>query len=279
MAPTPSPRETVYDSRAALADPVRFLRDAGADLAAAPAIGFRLFQSSMTARFRKSWLGHLWLLIPATATTIVCVYVQSRRILAVPDSEYPYAVLVLTGVVLWQVFVESVNAPLQQLTAHRQTMIRSTAPHEAFIFAGVLEVLLNASVRLVALAAVLMIFGVSMASTQLFVPLGVLGLVVLGLFLGVVIAPLGMLYDDVGRALAVATRFGFFLTPIVYAAPRDSLLQLNPVTPLLQTTRGWIFGDAPSEGFVPVMIVATFGLVAASVIYRVARPHVFGRLG
>lgn len=279
MAPPPSQREIVYDSRSAFSQPGRFLRDAWVDLTAAPATGLRLFQSSMKVRFRKSWLGYLWLLIPAAATALVCIYVQSRRIIELPDSGHPYGVFVLLGVVLWQVFVEALNAPLQQLTANRYTMIRSTAPHEAFIFAGVLEVLLNASVRLAAVAVVMAIFQVPVGPSLLFVPLGLLGLMGLGLAFGLIIAPLGMLYDDVGRMLAVVTRFGFFLTPVVYAAPRDSLLQLNPVTPLLQTTRGWFFGDEPSAGFLPVALVAMVGLVIAGLLYRVARPHVFGRLG
>lgn len=279
MALPPSRRETVFDSQSAFSHPGGFLRDAWLDLAAAPTVGFRLFQSSMTVRFRKSWLGYFWLLIPAVATTLVCVYVQSRRIIAAPDSEHPYGVVVLIGVVLWQVFVESINAPLQQLTVYRQTMTRTTAPHEAFMFAGVLEVLLNALVRFLAVAVVLAIFAVPVGPSLLLVPLGLLGLMLLGLFLGLIIAPMGVLYDDVGRALTVATRFGFFLTPIVYAAPRDGFWRLNPVTPLLQTTRGWVFGDAPSADFVPVMIMAAVGLVIAGVVYRVARPHVFGRLG
>jgi lipopolysaccharide transport system permease protein len=279
MALTPPPRETVYDSRSAFSQPLRLVRDAWIDLRSAPAIGIRLFQSTMTVRFRKSWLGYLWLLIPAAATALVCVYVQSRRIIPVPDSEQPFGVVVLIGVVLWQVFVESINAPLQQLTAYRQAMTRSTTPHEAFFFAGVLEVLLNVAVRLVAVGAVLVIFGVPIGASLLLIPLGILGLVGLGFFLGLMMAPLGLLYDDVGRGLTVATRFLFFLTPVVYAAPRDGLMRLNPVTPLLETTRGWFFGDPPSGGFVVMMVVAAVGPVIAGMIYRIARPHIFGRLG
>jgi lipopolysaccharide transport system permease protein len=55
------------------------------------------------------------------------------------------------------------------------------------------------------------------------------------------LSPLGALYQDVGRGLTVLVSVWFFLTPVVYPVPTEGtlswLVRLNPVTPLLVTTR------------------------------------------
>ena len=273
-------RHTVHDARPALVRPVVFFRDMFADLGAAPRLGWALFRTQMKTRYRGSWLGYIWLLIPAFVTTAVGIYVQSRSLVTFPSSSVPYAITVLSGVMLWQTFVEALNTPMQQLKANRQIATRTPVPHEGLILAGVFEVVLNAVIRIVALAVVMAVMQIPVGPALALVPVGVIALIVLGLFPGLLLAPVGLLYDDVGRALTMVTTFGFFLTPILYPTP-PGILQFNPVAPLLQTTRNWIVGGemSASPGFFIVVIGASVGLVLALVGYRLAKPHIMGRLG
>jgi len=231
------------------------------------------------ARYRRSALGAFWLLLPTVATTAVWVYLQSRRVVEVTAVGIPYPVYVLAGTIFWQVFVEAMNAPLQQLTAGRQLVTRSRVPQEALILAGLFEVLLNAIVRLLVLVAMLIAFGTAFQSAMLAVPLGIAALALFGLTLGLVLAPIGMLYDDVSRGITLVTGFWFFLTPILYRAPESGLLRFNPVTPLLDTTRAWMtVGWNVTEGFALVLGSTLVMLILAWLFARLARPHVVERL-
>lgn len=271
--------EIVYTAEPELRRPGRFLAGAAADLRASGPIGLRIFRSNLRVRYRRSWFGYFWLLLPAIGTAAICAFIQARRIISFAPTDIPYPLFVLAGMVLWQVFVDALNAPLQQLQAGRQLATRSRVPHEAMIVAGLLEVALNAAVRGLVLAAALVLFGMPWAATILLVPLGFAALVTLGLALGLALTPLGLLYDDVGRGIALATSFGFFLTPIVYPLPADSLLRLNPVTPLLETARAWLAGGAAGPGFAATWAVAGLALLLAWLFYRLARPHLTARLG
>lgn len=271
--------ETVYSPDSELRHPARFFAAAKDDLRHAFAPAWQLFRRNLEVRYRRAWLGYLWLLLPSVGTTLVWVYVQSRRIIAIAPTDLPYPVHVLAGMIFWHVFVDALNAPLQQLNAGRHLITRSRMPHEALILAGVLEVLLNCAVRLVILAVVLMAFRVPIGTTALLVPLGIAALLLFGLALGLLLAPLGMLYDDVGSAITLGTGFWFFLTPILYRAPDTGLLRLNPVTPLLDTTRAWLTTGNTSSGFVAVTLAAGAILLLAWPLYRIARPHVVARLG
>jgi lipopolysaccharide transport system permease protein len=272
--------ETVYTSRSELRHPLRFFAGATHDLRRSPAVAWAVFRSNMQARYRRAWLGYLWLLLPTLGTTLVWVYVQSRRIVDIAPTAVPYPVYVLAGTILWQVFADALNAPLQQLAAGRQIITRSRVPNEALILAGLFEVLLNGAVRLMVLATVLVAFQTPVRATILLVPLGFAALALLGLTLGLLAAPLGMLYDDVSRGIAIIMGFWFLLTPVIYGVPSQGILRFNPVTPLLDTTRAWLTAGNPAiAGFAAVTSVTSIALVLAWLFQRLTRPHVVARLG
>jgi lipopolysaccharide transport system permease protein len=271
--------ETIYSADAELQHPLRFVRAAADDLRLSFEPAWQLFRRNLQVRYRRAWLGYLWLLLPTLGTTAVWVYVQSRRIISVAPTDLPYPVHVLAGMVFWLVFVDALNAPLQQLSAGRQLITRSRVPHEALIGAGILEVLLNCAVRLVILAAALIAYRAPVGPGVLLVPFGIAALLLFGLAVGLLLAPLGMLYDDVGRAMALGIGFLFFLTPIFYRAPDSGPLRFNPVTPLLDTTRAWLTSGSASSGFAAVTLAGGAILLFAWLLHRIARPHVVARLG
>lgn len=272
--------ETVYAASPELQHPLRFAREAASDLRRSIAPGWQLFLRNVQVRYRRAWLGYLWLLLPTAGTTLVWMYVQSRRIVHIAPTEVAYPLYVLTGTILWQVFVDALQAPLQQLRFSKQLITRTRVPHEALILSGAFEVLLNCAARLVILAILIPIFRTSLTAEMLLAPFGIAALLLFGLALGLLLAPLGLLYDDVSRAIAMVTSFLFFLTPVIYAKPTAGILRLNPITPLLDTTRAWLTSSTPrSSGFAIVTIASLVALAIAWLLHRLARPHVVARLG
>lgn len=278
--PPASPEETVYSPASELRSPRAFLASAFRDVRRSGDIGWRLFRSELRARRRESLLGHAWLFLPAAATSLVCTYLQRKGIVTLQESQLPYPLFVLSGVLLWQSFTDSLNAPLQQLRSMRQLITRSRVPHEAVMSAGAAGALLNAAIRLAVLLLVLPFFGIPIAPSLLLLPLGFLALILLGLAVGVALAPFGLLYADIGRGLPLATLFWFFLTPVVYPLEGgESWLRLNPVTPLIETSRSWLLSPSLPASFLAVVAGAALGLAAAALLYRLSRPHLIARLG
>jgi lipopolysaccharide transport system permease protein len=271
--------ETVYSAAPELRRPGHFLASASRDLRASLPIGLRLFQSNLRARYRRSWFGYVWLLLPALGTAALAAFIQSRRIVAIAPTELPYPLFVLSGIILWQLFGEAVNAPLQQLQAGQRLVTRSRVPHEALVLAGVFELLLNASIRLLVLAAALVAFGTAFVPEMLLVPLGLAALAVLGLAIGILLAPVALLYDDISRSITLVLSFGFFLTPVVYPIPAGSPLRWNPVAPIFDTARNWLLGGGPAQGFYAVTAIGAALLILAWLFFRLARPHFVSRLG
>lgn len=283
--PRPSPyparvQPVVIAASPEIAHPRAFLRRAAADLAAAPRLGWKLLRANLRAGRRNSLFGYLWLLIPALTATLVSSYLQQRHVVALGTTRLPYALHVLAGMVLWQTFLDGFNAPLQGLAGARQLVTRSALPHEAILVSAALEAGLNALVRIAVLALFIAAIGFAPAPRALaLVPAGMAALGVLGFAIGLALAPLALLYDDVRRGLSVIMTFWFFVTPVLYAAPQAGLLLLNPVTALLEPARGSLLGEPIGAGFALALGGAVLFLVIAWLGYRVARPHVVERMG
>lgn len=270
--------ETRYSAQSVFNRPRLFLAEAFDQLRRSLPIVGPLFLSNMRARHRALLLSYAWLLIPAIATAVICTHLKSLRVIASGPTSLPYVVHVLAGTLLWQSLVEALNSPLQQLRASRQVILNSRTPHEALILSGALEVLLNGGVRLLVLVPVLIVYGIMPSASWLAVPLAVLAILALGLAIGLLLAPWGLLYDDVSRGTTLAVTLWFFLTPIFYGRSSAGVLRFNPATPLIETGRAWLSGGAAAPDFLPVAVGSLIALVAGWLLYRLARPHVLARM-
>lgn len=277
-------KETVYSPESELLSFGKLLRNMWADLRASRELAWRLFVRNISAQYRQSFLGYAWAFLPPLFTTAIWVFLQSQKIFSVGDTGMPYVVFVLTGTVLWQTFVEALNSPLQMVNESRVMLAKINFPREALILTGIGQVLFNFGIRVVVLVPVFWWFEVPLQAGMLLSLMGVLALVTLGIAIGLILTPFGMLYQDVGRALGFGTQALFFLTPIVYPVPQASwagaLIQLNPVTPLLQSTRDWMVSGSTSHwgGFLWVCGISLLLLLAGWILYRIAMPHLISRM-
>jgi lipopolysaccharide transport system permease protein len=280
----------VYSADSQLRSLRTFLSESAADLRVAPRVAWRLFLRSLRASYRRSWLGYLWLFLPPVAITATWVYLNSAGIFRVGQTGLPYPIYVLTGTLLWQVFADALQSPLQQLSSARSILTKSRTPHEALLLAGIIEVLFNFVLRLLVLVPAFLWFGSQWPVARkpefiLLVPIGVAALMLLGFSIGLLLTPLGLLYQDVSRGLGIAAGFWFFLTPVIYPNPVAGagwlVLRLNPVTPLIDVTRLWLtFGSSSKTGDAAFVLALTLPvLIIGWLINRLARPHVVARLG
>lgn len=276
--------EIIYSSESRLRSPLLFLRGTITDLGASREVAWHLFARNLRAQYRQSVLGYLWILLPPVATMVLWVYLNWTKTLAIGHTDIPYPIYVLTGTMLWQVFVDALFCPINQLGSSRGLITKVRLPHEAILISGLGIILFNFIVRLLVLLCALLLFHSPLTWGLLLAPFGVLMLILLGLTVGLMLAPLGLLFQDISMGLTMIMGFAFFITPIVYPIPTKwpaSLLALlNPVTPLLETTRNWLaLGTVPPTlGFYAVSAATCILFILAWLIYRLAMPHIISRL-
>lgn len=240
-----------------------------------------LFVSKLRARHRRLMLSYLWLFAPGLVFMVVFVAIRAHEVLTFGATPLPYGAYVLTGMLLWQTVTEAISMPIGQLGAHRQFLFRAAVPHEVVLIAGLLEALFNGAIRLILLLLMALIIGVAPAPGWALVPFAFVALILLGLGIGLCLAPYGLLFEDVGRGIALLSSALLLVTPIVYSLPPGSPLRYNPLVPAVEAARAWLAGEAaPMPLALAVQVVAAMVLIGIGWMhYRVARPHLAARLG
>lgn len=276
--------QMVYTADSQLRQPGQFLRSMCHDLRACPELAWRLFRRNISSQYRQSILGYLWAFIPSIITTLLWVFLKSQRIFSIGPTGIPYPAYVIVGVVLWQGFVEALMSPIKMTNSSKSMLAKINFPREALLLAGAGEVLFNLSIRFTLIFFVFIWYGIGIPSTLYIVPFGVVAIVALGFAIGIPFAPLGLLYQDTGRGLEVIARLGFFVTPVIYPPPQTwpaSLLsQVNPVSPLLITTREWLTTGTASNmgGFLLILGIILISVIAGWIFFRLAIPYVIERV-
>lgn len=277
--------EVVYTSDSPLRRPGQLLLNMFKDISGSRELAWRLFLRSIRSKYRQTVFGYIWTFLPPVFTTLVFVFLNSQKIIEVGDTNIPYPAYVLIGTLLWQGFVDALNSPLRAMNESKSFLVKINFPREALVLAGAGEVLFNFTIRLVLFFAVFLWYRLPLPLSILLAPVGVLALISLGFMFGLLLAPFGMLYQDIEKALPLITTVWLLLTPVVYPPltnwPASLLSSVNPVSPLLVTTREMLTQGSFSHltGFILISSMTCILLLLVWILYRLALPHLVERMG
>ncbi len=275
---------TIYTPESLLANPRKMLREMFSDLAAGRELAWRLVVRDISAQYRQAFLGILWAFILPLANTVTWIFLSKSGIVNVASTTVPYPLYVFTGTMLWAIFMDALNAPMQQVNAARGMLAKLNFPREALIVSGIYQTLFNAAIKVALILVTLVVVGINPGWNLLFFPLGIVSLILVGTTLGLFITPLGMLYGDIGRALPLFMQFLMYITPVVFPMPMGglaaTLFMLNPITPLILTARDLLTGQVPQfmTYFISVNLVMGLFFFVVWMIYRLAMPILIERM-
>lgn len=277
-------KKTIYTPESQIRRPQKLFGLMWRDLLASRELAWRLLVRDISAKYRQSFLGIFWAIIPPIVLAIGFTLAKSSGVVAFGNTEFPYPAYVMFSMTLWQTFVEALQGPVQAVTKAKTMLARINFPREALILAKLGEVFFNFGIKLVLIIGLFLWFKMPVTWSVILAPVALIHLVVLGTFFGLLLAPMGVLYQDFSMGLTLGTSFWLFLTPVIYPVPNEGLfgtiVNLNPVTPLLVTTRELATTGVVSnpQGFWLTSILALLGLFLTWIFYRVAMPYVVERI-
>lgn len=274
----------VYTPESQLRHPIQLFRQMWQDLLTCRELAWQLLMRNISAQYRQSFLGIFWAFVPPIATAIGFTFANNAKIVNIGATDIPYPAYVMFSMALWQTFTDALNGPIQAVSSAKQMLVRINFPREALILAKLGEVFFNFGIKLILIVALFFWFQIPVPWTVILAPVALIHLIILGTFFGLLLAPLSVLYNDISKGLTLITGLWLFLTPVVYPFPKGGglakLVQLNPVTPLLVTTRELATTGVVSNpnAFWVASIFAIVGLLLAWVVYRLAMPFVVERI-
>lgn len=274
----------VYTAESSLRNPKQLLKGMVKDLLGSRELAWRLLVRNISVRYRQSLLGPVWTFMPPLATAIAFSLLRSSGVIEIGNTQVPYPFYVVVGVVLWQLFNNSLNLPLKAMKSAQALIKTIKMPIEAIILSSVGELLFDQAINLSIIILLLFFFKIPLTFGILLAPFVIVLLMSLGLGLGLLLVPVGSLYTDIPSAIPIVVQFWFFLTPVIYTPPTEfpySLLtNLNPVSPLLVGARSLIsqgtLGGDPTPFFI-VSGLAMLLLLFGWVLYRLSIPILIER--
>lgn len=235
------------------------------------------------AQYRQSYLGLLWIFITPLLTGGVWIFLNLTGTVGLSDTGIPYPIFVFSGTLLWSVITEAVNSPAQSTNAARGLMSKLNFPKEALIISGIYKLLFNSSVKVILLVIFVFVFGIGFHWSLLLLPVAIFGSLLFGTTIGLIITPIGMLYTDVSKIISMGFRLLMFVSPVLYTIPDQGLMrtvmQLNPITPIIETGRSMLTGTSPEFlGYFLVVIMCCIPLFLLGLLsYKISIPIIVER--
>lgn len=230
------------------------------------------------AQYRQSFLGIFWAFAPIIANSLVWIFLTGSGTVNLEQPEIPYVLFVVIGTTLWTVFLESLQSPIQSVNAGKGILSKINFPKEALLIAGLYKVFFNLALKMLLIILFLVINKVMPTASLLYFPLFLFALIIFATAFGILLAPIGLLYTDIGRIINMAASFLMYATPVVFLAPKvgafKKIFEWNPLTYLIIDGRNSLAGQQVS--YVTFAVILTVASVVITliglVIFRKSMP-------
>lgn len=205
-----------------------------------------IIRRDVTALYKQTVLGPLWLFIQPMLTTAVFTLVFGTMA-KIPTDGLPQPLFYLSGIIIWNYFAECLNRTSTVFKDNTVVFGKIYFPRLILPISIVASLLFRFSVQLLLLCCGILIFHFkgmhfygNWAITLL--PLVTLLMALQGLGIGITIAALTAKYRDLNLLLAFAMQLLMYVTPIIYplsTAPTNLkwLILANPMTAIVETFR------------------------------------------
>lgn len=167
-------------------------------------------------RYATSWLGYLWSILDPLVMSLIYWFVFTQVFHRGKVGEEPYIVFLIAGLLPWVWFNGAVNDFTRAFTRDAR-LVRSTAiPRSIWINRIVISKGIEFLCSLPVLVVFAIIAGAHLNWHVVFFPIAIVMQMVLLVGLGLLIAPLCVLWGDLERTTRLILRALFYVSPILY---------------------------------------------------------------
>ncbi len=213
----------------------------------------------LKVRYKNSLFGVAWSWL--NPLLMMLVYTVFFTVLWGNDRIEHYPVFVLSGLLPWSFFTESIIQATGSIANNAHLVKRVYFPREVLPITVTLSSLVNFLIALPVFFALALLQGIRLSWWALLLPVPVLVQLVLILGLAFLLATVNVFYRDTQHILGVLIQALFFLTPVFYSAtdvpqqvllhglmlyPRRWLYWVNPMASIISSYRDLLYFGAPT---------------------------------
>lgn len=232
---------------------------------------YQFIHRDLVSRYKRSLLGVAWTMLNPLGTMLILTVVFSRLFKSIEQ----YPVYVLSGLVAWTFFSQTVMAAMNQNVWGGALLHRIYLPRTTFTMAALGTGLVNIFISLLPLALIMLFTGFTFHLSLAFLPFSILILAMFTLGMGLLISTLAVYFPDVVEMFHVILTAWMYLTPIIYPndiipdALRLWVLNLNPMYYFVELVRYPIYNGTlpPLNLLIPGLIISVVTLALGWMVF------------
>ena len=207
-------------------------------------LGFLAWRD-VKVRYKQAVLGAAWAVVQPAVQMVLLTFVFSK-LAKMPGGDVPYPLLVLAGLLPWQLFSGAFSGAGSSLVSNANLISKIYFPRLIVPLSAVVVAFIDMLI-LLAIALPYAIFeGITPTWRLLFLPLFILGTMLVALGAGLWVTALTVKYRDFRFITPFLLQIGVFVTPVGYRTDflpnwRD-WLALNPLTSMVEGFRWCLLG-------------------------------------
>jgi lipopolysaccharide transport system permease protein len=204
-------------------------------------------------RYKQAALGVAWAVIQPAVQTVLLTFVFGK-LAKMPDGGVPYPLIVLCGLLPWQLFTGAFTGAGNSLVGNSHLISKVYFPRLLVPLSALAVALVDFLVMLVLALPIIILFGVRPGWPLLLLPVFVLLALIIALGAGLWITALTVKFRDFRFITPFILQIGVFVTPVGYRTDflpnwRD-LLALNPLAGVVDGVR-WCLLGGRTELYLP----------------------------
>jgi lipopolysaccharide transport system permease protein len=207
-------------------------------------LGFLAWRD-VKVRYKQAVLGAAWAVVQPLVQTVLLTFVFSK-LAKMPGGDVPYPLLVLAGLLPWQLFSGAFSGAGSSLVSNAHLISKVYFPRLIVPLSAVVVAFIDMLILLVIALPYALIEGINPTWRLLLLPLFILGTMLVALGAGLWITALTVKYRDFRFITPFVLQIGMFVTPVGYRTDflpnwRD-WLALNPLTSMIEGFRWCLLG-------------------------------------
>lgn len=227
-------------------------------------------------RYKQTVLGIMWAIIQPLLTVVVFTVVFGRLAGFSQDSQTPYAMITMTGVVAWQFFSDAMSKSGQSLVNQANLITKVYFPRLILPATYVISAAIDFGVALVMLFILMAIYQAMPSVHLLLLPLFFLIAAMVALGAGLWLGALNVKYRDVKHIIPFIVKLGIYISPVGFVSSKISpeyqfWYSLNPMVGVIDGFRWCILGPGFEPywaGFWASFFIAIALLVSGAYYFR-----------
>lgn len=221
----------------------------------------------LKVRYATSWLGYLWSVLDPLVMSAIYWFVFTQIFKRGSIGEEPYIVFLILALLPWVWFNTSVSDFTRAFRKDARLVRSTSIPRSIWVN----RIVLSKGTEFLFAIPVLALFVIANADRitigwqLLWFPVAILLQTLLLVGLGMLVAPLCVLYSDLERTTALILRALFYASPVIYSvnnlpAPFDVIGAFNPLAGIFTLYRVGFFPDQWHTTTILISVTMTIGI-------------------